>query len=302
MATKEHNERKDLSRRKSLCSMRAFAAKCLLISAVLVLLLAPPNSAFGQTNLPYSFFRSYINDVPNEPLVTITLTASNVACLTIEEDLLGSTSPVSVSGDGVWLPSLGVIHWGPYFNIAATNVSYRLTGFPGSYTINGGASMDGERFVSPGPTLVNILPLGGSVGAPSQVAMPVFSPVSGSAVPTNVTISCATPGAAIYYTLDGSLPARNSTPYSGAIHLAGVSTIRAVAFTNGWIPSAVAVAFYGPPVTAVNAVVRRSLNTTSPQAPVVTVKKNFAHKFARLEGDRIRMMQAFEQHKVSFVC
>ena len=31
-----------------------------------------------------------------------------------------------------------------------------------------------------------------------------------------------------------------------------------------------------------------------PLAPVVTVKKNFAHKFARLEGDRIRLMQAFE--------
>jgi signal transduction histidine kinase len=29
-------------------------------------------------------------------------------------------------------------------------------------------------------------------------------------------------------------------------------------------------------------------------APVVMVKKNFAHKFARLEGDRIRLMQAFE--------
>ncbi len=29
-------------------------------------------------------------------------------------------------------------------------------------------------------------------------------------------------------------------------------------------------------------------------ACVVTVKKNFAHKFARLEGDRIRLMQAFE--------
>jgi signal transduction histidine kinase len=27
---------------------------------------------------------------------------------------------------------------------------------------------------------------------------------------------------------------------------------------------------------------------------VVTVKKNFAHKFARLEGDRIRLLQAFE--------
>jgi len=29
-------------------------------------------------------------------------------------------------------------------------------------------------------------------------------------------------------------------------------------------------------------------------ACVVTVKKNFSHKFARLEGDRIRLMQAFE--------
>ncbi len=30
------------------------------------------------------------------------------------------------------------------------------------------------------------------------------------------------------------------------------------------------------------------------RAPVVTVKKNFGHKFARLEGDRIRLTQAFE--------
>jgi len=31
-----------------------------------------------------------------------------------------------------------------------------------------------------------------------------------------------------------------------------------------------------------------------PQAPVVTVKKNLAHKFSRLDGDRIRLIQAFE--------
>ena len=31
-----------------------------------------------------------------------------------------------------------------------------------------------------------------------------------------------------------------------------------------------------------------------PQAPVVTVKKNFGHKLARLQGDRIRLLQAFE--------
>jgi len=32
----------------------------------------------------------------------------------------------------------------------------------------------------------------------------------------------------------------------------------------------------------------------SPGMPVVVVKKNFAHKFARLEGDKLRLMQAFE--------
>jgi signal transduction histidine kinase len=40
-----------------------------------------------------------------------------------------------------------------------------------------------------------------------------------------------------------------------------------------------------------------AVNEKAPEpapAPVVTVKKNFAHKFARLEGDRIRLMQAFE--------
>ncbi len=49
---------------------------------------------------------------------------------------------------------------------------------------------------------------------PPQVATPIFSPASGSNVPVNVTISCATPGAAIYYTLDGSLPTTSSLLYS----------------------------------------------------------------------------------------
>ena len=64
--------------------------------------------------------------------------------------------------------------------------------------------------------------------APPQVATPVFTPASGSNVPVNVTISCATPGAAIYYTLDGSLPTQASTLYTGAVYLASASTVRAV--------------------------------------------------------------------------
>jgi hypothetical protein len=228
----------------------------------------------AQTNPPpVSYFRSYVNDIPDQPLVTVTVAgASNVSCLTIEEDLPGPALPVSISGDGVWLPSIGAIRWGPYFNTVTASVSYRLTGPAGSYPVNGGAWMDGEWYFSPGVTMVPVLPPGGGgvPFAPPQVASPAFSPLSGASVPTNVTISCATTGAVIYYTLDGSLPTQASTLYTGAVYLASASVVRAVGFTNSWTPSAAAVAYYGPPAAPANAQVTRSVNTNPPTAPVVT--------------------------------
>ena len=110
-----------------------------------------------------------------------------------------------------------------------------------------------------------------AVAAQTNVATPVFTPASGASVPTNVTMTCATPGAVIYYTLDGSLPTNSSsTLYTGAVHLVSASTVRAVGFTNGWTPSASGVAYYGAPAAPANAQVTRSVNTSSPTAPVVT--------------------------------
>jgi hypothetical protein len=230
--------------------------------------------ATAQTTLPpVSYFRSFVNDLPNEPLVTVTITgASNVSCLTIEEDVPSPASAVSVSGDGVWLPSLGVIRWGPYFNTVATNVSYRITGLPGTYPVNGGSWMDGEWYFSPPITMVTVLPPGGglSLSPPPQVATPVFTPASGSNVPVNLGMSCATTNAEIYYTLDGSLPTTNSLLYSSAVYVASASTVRAVAFTNGFTPSMAALGYYGPPAATANARVTRSVDTSSPTAPMVT--------------------------------
>ncbi len=232
-------------------------------------------SAPAQTNPPpVSYFRSYVNDIPNEPLVTVSVSgASNVSCWTIEEDLPSPASAVSVSSGGVWLPSIGAIRWGPFFNTVSNSVSYRLTGPAGSYPVNGGAWMDGEWFFSPGVTMVPVLPTGGYTvpSPPPQVATPTFSPISGANVPTNVTISCATTNAAIYYTLDGSLPTQASTLYTNAVYLTNASTVRAVAFTNGWTPSAAAVAYYGFTAAAVaNAQVTQSVSTNPPTAPSVT--------------------------------
>lgn len=53
-----------------------------------------------------------------------------------------------------------------------------------------------------------------------KVATPVFSPVNGSILSTDyVTITCATIGATIHYTVDGSTPTIFSTTYTAPINL-----------------------------------------------------------------------------------
>ena len=68
-----------------------------------------------------------------------------------------------------------------------------------------------------------------------QVKNPTFIPAdetfSGS---TEVTISCATTGAEIYYTLDGSVPSEtNGTKFTSAISLTSTTTIKAIAVKDG---------------------------------------------------------------------
>jgi hypothetical protein len=59
----------------------------------------------------------------------------------------------------------------------------------------------------------------------------------------DVTIACKTPGAAIFYTLDGSQPYNASArgpaglQYSGPIHISKTTCLRACAFLPGWLPS-----------------------------------------------------------------
>ena len=67
----------------------------------------------------------------------------------------------------------------------------------------------------------------------SAVAAPVFSPDGGGFMgETDVTITCATAGSAIYYTTDGETPSKLSTPYTAAIHLDATTTIKAIAYVN----------------------------------------------------------------------
>ena len=68
----------------------------------------------------------------------------------------------------------------------------------------------------------------------SSVATPTFTPAAGIYdVAQNVTIACATEGATIYYTLDGTDPDEESEEYTSEIEISETTTIKAIAYLNG---------------------------------------------------------------------
>lgn len=68
----------------------------------------------------------------------------------------------------------------------------------------------------------------------AYVDAPQFSPAAGEVkAGTMVSISCGTPDAVIYYTLDGTEPSASSTPYSTPIEIKETTTVKAIAVKDG---------------------------------------------------------------------
>ena len=81
--------------------------------------------------------------------------------------------------------------------------------------------------------------------AMEQVAAPTITPADGTTfVESSKTVSleCATQGASIYYTTDGTMPDKNSSLYTAPFAIMASTTIKAVAHKDGMRASDVAVA------------------------------------------------------------
>ena len=129
-----------------------------------------------------------------------------------------------------------------YANIT-TNCGFRLYMYNAEATA-GTAGLQGPI------TITGTFELSG--GAPT-VATPIISPSTGTFYsPFNASISCTTEGATIYYTTDSSDPDETDTEYTTPIYISQTTTLKAIAYAEGYDPSPIATAVYTfPEITEV---------------------------------------------------
>jgi hypothetical protein len=107
-------------------------------------------------------------------------------------------------------------------------------------------------------------------------AVPTITPAAGGYLNTaTITIADSTPGAAIYYTQDGSVPTLASTSYAGPFIITASQTIQAIAAAAGYLNSAAASAAYvitiSPPTQLAFLVQPSNTATATAIAPAVQV-------------------------------
>ena len=135
-------------------------------------------------------------------------------------------------------------------NFTRSGSNFNLSPISGDYYWNTSKQVSSITFTADGSTYlqkVEVLYTRPS-SSEASVAAPTFSPAACTFTqrPFQVSLSCATEGASIYYTTDGSTPAANNgtlyTP-SSSIVLTNTTTVKAIAVLND-VASNVAVATY----------------------------------------------------------
>ena len=114
-----------------------------------------------------------------------------------------------------------------------------------------------------GSTSVNIDDICITEFVETIVATPTFSPPGGNVfAPLTVSIDCATSGATIHYTTDGSEPTASSHVYNNVpIPVSSTTTIKAIGIRAGLDNSVVATATYSFPIEVANIAAFKAANT-----------------------------------------
>jgi len=128
-----------------------------------------------------------------------------------------------------------------YYTVTGVTPTTSSTKYTGPISVNSNMTLKAIAVV-PGGTPSAIT---SATYAFAQPAAPTFSVAAGSyAGPQSVTMSDATSGANIHYTVTGVTPTTLSTQYSGPVIVGSSMTLQAIAAIPGGPPSAVASATY----------------------------------------------------------
>ncbi|WP_103343637.1 chitobiase/beta-hexosaminidase C-terminal domain-containing protein [Amycolatopsis sp. CA-126428] len=192
----------------------ALVASALLVAAGLTAPAALAADDYTQSVTQPSSTQAQINFTPTTPALYVDVHYTGVPGV-------GQQNVRMTNGSGTWQTTVNGLSSGNvldyWFTYEKNGPQYDTPHF--SYTVGGGGT--------------------------TTVAAPTFSPPGGTySAAQTVTISSATAGATIRYTVDGSTPTASSTLYSGPISVPNSRTVNAIALKSGSTTSPVSSASY----------------------------------------------------------
>ena len=202
---------------------------------------------YGNGTINYS----YANGGGTTKLYTGTMSAGGTAPEILIAKSNGSFTAANIPTGGAKVMTLT-------FN--SNKTSFAVTTSSDAYTVNGSEKSWtftlNESATSPDNFDITIKQTGTSNSRVDNINLVVTATVNGVSEPTfskesssffdafDLTISCETSDATIYYTTDGTDPTNASTAYSGAIQISSTTTVKAIAVKEGMGDSGVATATY----------------------------------------------------------
>lgn len=114
-----------------------------------------------------------------------------------------------------------------------------------------------------------------TASAPQRLMAPTLSPAPQQYPSTIAVTLSAAPGAAIYFTTDGSTPTLSSPIYTGPISVSSTTTIRAIAVEPGYLTSSATVGTYAIGNTA-STIAFAQMAYATPQTPQQSISVKYA--------------------------
>ena len=163
----------------------------------------------------------------------------------------GTWTISNIPTGGVYEMSLTFLSNKTTFSVTSSTDGIEIEGSAKSWTITAESTVENFELVitntsSSNARMDNIVLVVTALEAPlTPVATPTLLPEAGTYTNSvEVSISCATDGASIYYTVNGDNPTTESTPYSAAFTITETTIVKAIAAKEGMANSEVATATY----------------------------------------------------------